>query len=110
LSQEFARLPHIHLFGHVHDAKAGSTKRHGRSGCSMWYVAGAAHSDPSEAAKHGYSWGALRYDPAKAYWQAGWVPRVYLNGEMCADSTGRDLDKDGFAWEAIECPWPAPAD
>jgi hypothetical protein len=57
LSREFARLPHIHLFGHVHDAKAGITKRHGRSDCSLWYVAGAAHSDPSEAAKHGYAWG-----------------------------------------------------
>jgi predicted MPP superfamily phosphohydrolase len=108
LSRELARLPHIHLYGHVHDANAGSTRRHGRSGRSLWYVAGAAHSDPSEAAKHGYAWGAVRYDPGKPGWQAGWAPRVYVDGEMCADSTGRDLDGGGFAWEDIACPWPAP--
>jgi hypothetical protein len=109
LTRAFAHLPHIHLFGHVHDAKAGITKRHGRSGRWLWYVAGAAHSDPCEAAKHGYAWGALRYDPAKACWQAGWAPRVYVDGEMHADATGRGLDADGFAWEDIDCPWPAPA-
>lgn len=111
LTRAFARLPHIHLFGHVHNAKAGITKRHGRSGRSIWYVAGAAHSDPSEPAKHGYAWGALRYDPTKARWQAGWAPRVYIpeHGEMRADATRHDLEGDGFAWEDIDCAWPPPA-
>jgi predicted MPP superfamily phosphohydrolase len=111
LRSELARLPHIHLCGHVHDAEAGITKRYGRSGRSLWYVAGAAHSDPAEAAKHGYAWGALRYDPIKARWQAGWAPRVYVPeyGEMRADATRHDLEQDGFAWEDIDCLWPAPA-
>jgi predicted MPP superfamily phosphohydrolase len=109
LTRELARLPHIHLSGHVHDAKAGSTKRHGRSGRSLWYGAGAAHSDPSESAKHGYAWGAVRYDPAKAGWQAGWAPRIYVDGEMRADRTPHELDAEGFAWEEIACPWPAPS-
>jgi 3',5'-cyclic AMP phosphodiesterase CpdA len=108
LTRELDRLPHIHLLGHVHDAAAGVTTRHGQAGRSVWYVAGAAHSDPSEAARHGYAWGALRHDPSSGGWQAGWAPRVYVSADMCSDSTGRRLDPEGFAWQPLDCPWPAP--
>jgi hypothetical protein len=110
LRQELARVLHVHLLGHVHDARAVSAKRHGRSGRSLWYVAGAAHADPSEAAKHGYAWGALRYDPARERWEAGWAPRIFVasHNEMRADRTDHNLDEAGFAWEEIPCGWPAP--
>ncbi len=52
---------------------------------------------------------AQLHDPSREGWQAGWAPRAYVDGAMCSDSTGRDLDAEGFAWEAIDCPWPAPA-
>jgi hypothetical protein len=108
LEPELDRFSHVQLCGHVHDAKAGVTKRFGRKGKAVRYVAGAAHGDASESAKHGYAWGAIRYDPGAGTWQAGWAPRVYLNGAMCADSTGRELDAGGFAWEAVDFRWPVP--
>jgi len=111
LEQALARHPHVHLCGHVHDAKAGVAKRFGRAGRAVRYVAGAAHGDASEAAKHGYAWGAIRFDAASGAWQAGWAPRVYVQGHdaMRADATLHTLDAGGFAWEDIGCPWPAPA-
>jgi predicted MPP superfamily phosphohydrolase len=109
LERELARLSHLHLCGHVHDAGAGATKRFGGSRRAIRYVAGAAHGDPSESAKHGYAWGAIRYEP-KAGWQAGWAPRVYVaeHGEMRADAVRNQLEADGFAWEDIDCRWSAP--
>ena len=50
----------------------------------------------------------MRYEPSKG-WQAGWAPRVYVDGAMCADATGKKLDGEGFAWEDIDCRWPAPS-
>jgi hypothetical protein len=112
LDTALAQVPHIHFCGHVHEARAGILKRFGRKGKGIRYVAGAAHGDPSEESKHGVAWGALRYDPAVKSWQAGWAPRIYLDdGEgMRADRTRYPgLDADGFAWEDLDCPWPAPA-
>ena len=109
LSRELARVSHIHLCGHVHDAGAGAVKRFGRAGRAVRYVAGAAHGDPSESAKHGYAWGAIRHEPSRG-WQAGWAPRVYVveHGEMRPDAARNQLEADGFAWEDIDCRWPAP--
>lgn len=108
LDRALARLPHVHLCGHVHQAGAGQQKRFGRAGRSVRYVAGAAHGDASE--EYGYAWGAVRWHPSASAWEMGWAPRAYepSRDEMRADSTRHDLDPDGFAWEPIECPWPAP--
>ena len=111
LDGEMAQLPHIHFCGHVHDAHAGTTKRFGSMGKGIRYVAGAAHGDPNEGSKHGIAWGALRYNPAAKSWQAGWAPRTFVDdGEgMRADSTKyTKLDAEGFAWEDLDCSWPAP--
>lgn len=111
LDGEIAQLPHLHFCGHVHDARAGTTKRFGNTGKGIRYVAGAAHGDPTEAPKHGIAWGALRYDPAAKSWQAGWAPRTFVDdgGGMRADSTKyTKLDAEGFAWEDLDCTWPAP--
>lgn len=112
LDTALAQVPHVHFCGHVHDAGAGITTRFGRKGKGIRYVAGAAHGDPSEESRHGVAWGALRYNPATDGWQAGWAPRIYVDdGQgMRADRTRYpDLDADGFAWEDLDCPWPAPA-
>jgi Calcineurin-like phosphoesterase len=108
LSRALVRPAHIHLCGHVHRAAAGTEKRFGRAGESVRYVAGAAHGDKGE--EYGYAWGALRHDPVKGQWHAGWAPRTYVPDldQMRADSTPHDLDVDGFAWKDITCPWPAP--
>lgn len=110
LDSALAQVPHLHFCGHVHDARAGSTKRFGSKGKGIRYVAGAAHGDPSEESKHGVAWGALRYNPATAHWQAGWAPRIYVedSGGMRPDRTRYDLDADGFAWEDLACTWSAP--
>jgi hypothetical protein len=108
LDRALARIPHVHLCGHVHRADASQQKRFGRAGRSVRYVAGAAHGDASE--EYGYAWGAVRWDPSASSWQMGWGPRTYepSRDEMRVDSTRHDLDADGFAWETIECSWPAP--
>jgi hypothetical protein len=83
----------------------------GREEEGIRYVAGAAHGDPNEVPKHGFAWGALRYDPAGKSWQAGWAPRIYVSelGEMRPDSLRvRNLEDDGFAWKNIDCRWPTP--
>lgn len=111
LDGEIAQLPHIHFCGHVHDARAGITKRFGSTGKGIRYVAGAAHGDPNEEPKHGIAWGALRYDPAAKSWQAGWAPRIFVDdgGGMRADRTRyTNLDAEGFAWEDLDCSWLAP--
>jgi hypothetical protein len=109
LRRTLARLPHIHLSGHVHRAGAVSEKRFGQPGRSVRYVAGAAHGDVGE--EYGYAWGAVRWDPASAGWQVGWAPRVYVQtrNEMRPDGTRYNLDAEGYSWEALECPWPAPS-
>ena len=112
LDNALAQVPHIHFCGHVHEARAGTTKRFGSKGRGIRYVAGAAHGDPSEESRHGVAWGALRYDPAAESWQAGWAPRTYVAdlGKMRPDRTRYpELDDEGFAWEDLDCPWPAPA-
>ena len=105
------QFSHIHLCGHVHEARASVTRSFGNEGRAIRYVAGAAHGDPTEEPKHGVAWGALRWDPAADSWQAGWAPRTYVAavGKMRADSTRySELDAEGFAWEDLDCPWPAP--
>ena len=112
LDNALAQAPHIHFCGHVHEAHAGTTKRFGSKGRGIRYVAGAAHGDPSEEPRHGVAWGALRYDPASERWQAGWAPRTYVAdlGRMQPDRTRYpELDAEGFAWEDLDCSWPAPA-
>jgi hypothetical protein len=108
LGSALARPAHVHLCGHVHRAAAGAEKRFGHAGHSVRWVAGAAHGDKGE--EYGYALGGLRHDPAKGQWQAGWAPRIYVSerDEMRADSMRHDLDAEGFAWEEIACPWPAP--
>jgi len=71
-------------------------------------VAGAAHGEKGE--EYGYAWGALRHDPETGQWQAGWAPRTFEPGrdEMRADRMRYDLDGDDFAWQHLDCPWPAP--
>jgi hypothetical protein len=53
----------------------------------------------------------VRYDPAAGRWQAGWAPRTFEPSldEMRPDAVRNRLDEDGFAWEDIDCRWPAPA-
>lgn len=112
LDNALAQGPHIHFCGHVHDARAAMTKRFGGKGRGIRCVAGAAHGEASEESRHGVAWGALRYDPAAESWQAGWAPRTYVAelGKMQPDRTRHpELDAEGFAWEDLDCTWPAPA-
>ena len=111
LDTALAQVPHLHFCGHVHEARARITQTFGNEGKAIRYVAGAAHGDPTEAPKHGVAWGALRYDPDRESWQAGWAPRAYVSdlGKMQPDRTRYpELDADGFAWKDLDCLWAAP--
>jgi hypothetical protein len=105
-----ARQRHVHLCGHLHRAQARLVRDYGAQGCALRYTAGAAHGDPAEEKKHGYAWGAVRWNDAEECWEVGWAPRIFVEerGEMRADSTRYDLDQTGFAWERIDLRWPAP--
>jgi hypothetical protein len=105
LSSTLAPRAHVHLCGHVHDAQARLERHLGQRGASLRYIAGAAHGDPMEAKKHGYSWGAIRFHAGR--WEIGWAPRIYVveRGEMRPDSTRYDLDANGFSWETLDVSW-----
>jgi WD40 repeat protein/predicted MPP superfamily phosphohydrolase len=114
-AEEFAkavsRRTHIHMCGHIHDApQASIQKRFGVFGTSVRYVAGAAHGDLEESKKHGYAWGAVRWNGDAAQWQAGWAPRVYdaERDQMRPDSERYKLDQDGFIWEPMRIHWRSP--
>jgi predicted MPP superfamily phosphohydrolase len=100
------RAPHIHLCGHVHNAKASALRSFGTSRDSLRIVAGASHGEDSE--QHGYAWGALRWSD-KTGWEIGWAPRIIVKGRgVRPDSLRYNLDADGYAWEPLkELKWPA---
>jgi hypothetical protein len=97
-----------HFGPDVHRAAATAETRFGHAARPVRWVAGAAHGDQGE--EYGYAWGALRHDPASGRWQAGWAPRTFVAGQdaMRPDATRYELADDGFAWEDLACPWPAP--
>ncbi|HZF48543.1 MAG TPA: pentapeptide repeat-containing protein [Polyangiaceae bacterium] len=114
-AEEFAkalsRRAYVHLCGHFHDAPQGlGQKRFGVHSAAARYVAGAAHGDPSESRKHGYSWAAIRYNAAASQWEAGFSPRIYDEEReiMRPDAARYNLDEEGFAWEPIKVPWRPP--
>jgi hypothetical protein len=101
------RAPHIHLCGHVHNAKASALRSFGTSRDSLRIVAGASHGEDSE--QHAYAWGALRWSD-KSGWEIGWAPRIIVKGRRVRpDSLRYNLDADGYAWEPLkELKWPVP--
>lgn len=114
-AEEFAkalsRRAYVHLCGHIHDAPQGILqKRFGVHSSAARYVAGAAHGDPAESKKHGYAWGALRYNAGASQWEAGFSPRIYDEERemMRPDAARYTLDEEGFAWEPIKLPWRPP--
>lgn len=108
LARALARPAHIHLCGHVHAADAGMSRRFGATGRSVRYVAGAAHGDPSEETKHGYAWGAVRWNPREQRWEVGWAPRVYVPEHDEMFQMPGPYNDDGFAWEEIDLKWTPP--
>lgn len=103
------RTHHIHLCGHVHHAEALALRGFGRSRESVRLVAGAGHGDAD--GEHAYAWGALRWNEAKASWELGWAPRVFVPGEGWKRDRNRyDVGDDGFAWQPLPLlKWAPPA-
>ncbi|MGK3962941.1 metallophosphoesterase [Sorangium sp. So ce118] len=109
LSSALAPHAHVHLFGHVHDARASVVRRLGRSGAAVQYVAGATHGDPQET--YGYAWGGLRWNEGERGWEVGWAPRVYVadHAHVVADRNRyTTLDAEDFAWQRLDVGWGAP--
>lgn len=103
LTSELLQFKHIHLCGHVHDPIASMRKQLGFPGIGIRFVAGAAHSNPDEAQKHGYAWGMIKYDTVSKSLTIGWAPRIYVKKrrQMKPDSSTYELDRQGFTWENL---------
>lgn len=111
LESALSRRTHIHLCSHIHDAPGlPGLKRFGVFGTKVRYAAGSAHGEPAESKKHGYGWGAVRWNGEALLWQAGWAPRTYdeERGQMRPDAARYKLDADGFAWEPLRLHWRSP--
>ncbi len=109
LASALAPHAHVHLFGHIHDAKASAVKRFGRPGAAVQYVAGATHGDPQET--YGYAWGGLRWNDGEGCWEVGWAPRVHVpdHARVVPDRNRYfDLGADDFAWQRLDVGWGAP--
>jgi hypothetical protein len=101
------RSAHIHFCGHVHSESARVLRGLGAFTESVRLVAGAAHGDPVE--RHGYSWGAIRWNALNERWELGWSPRVFISGRGVRPDTFRyQLGDDEFAWEPLRLAWKAP--
>lgn len=105
------RRSYLHLCGHIHDASMGATaRRFSAQGNLVRYFAGSAHGEAPESRKHGYGWGAIRFNPLGMQWEVGYAPRIYDEERriMRPDVARYTLSEDGFVWEAARLPWRAP--